>query len=347
MAISVLLLTFLGAARAYAADDAGPIRFQTGPVTLEPAGFFQPVGMVRGATTGDTINTRFGRIPLDDSPEEALFSAAHSRLMLHASAPFGEIRSMVYLETDFLNPPGEQPFRVRQIFGQIQYGKWKLLGGKGWSMLRPNRVGMLSDKDLMHTHVVEPNYHVGIVGLRREQIRLQRDDGRWQTAIAYESGGRWVAKAGHDGVRARLETSILAGTRGRKGASLAGVIHAGPKVNVVSQQFWSQGAGQDILNLLPLGVHAHSTLQGVEAQVRKSLELFGYGGIVYGGRSASNRVVRQWTGGFRRRLIADPVWGSVFLAGQYSQVDRAVWAGGHGDMNYAMLSLWFYVPGAR
>ena len=342
----VFLLALLAAATAHAAEPV-PITMSAGPVTVRPSGFFQPLAMFRSETTGDTVNTRFGRIPLTDTPSEALFSVAHSRLMLHGETPIGIGKFLGYLETDFLNPPGERPFRFRQYWGQVQHGKWKLLGGQAWSLLRPNRVGIASDKDLMNTHVVEPNYHVGLMGVRRRQVRLTRDMGAWNAAVAYESGGRVTMKVAHDGARARLEAAGLTGTRGRKGVSLAGVVHATSRVNIVSQQFWSQGGGPEALGLLPAGVHAHATVQGAEVQVRPSLEIFGYGGIVYGARSVSNRTVRQWTTGARQKLYSDPYFGSLFFAFQYSQLDRSVWAGGQGAMSYAQLSLWYHLPATR
>ena len=59
-----------------------PFLFHAGPVTLRPSGFFEAIAMVRSATTGDSVSTRFGRIPLRPTPSETLLSAGHSRIQV-------------------------------------------------------------------------------------------------------------------------------------------------------------------------------------------------------------------------------------------------------------------------
>ena len=300
--------------------------------------------MWRGATTGDTISTKFGAIPLRPTDDEWLGSIAHSRAMIKGSIDFGEFKIVGYGESDFLVKQGLAPFRWRQYWGQIEVGKWRLLGGQTWSLLRPNRKGILPDTDLMNTHVPEPNYHVGLAGLRKKQLRLIRDfDHGYTAAVEYESQGRILAKVAKDSKWGHAEAATTTGREGHYGASLAGVVKAGPRVNWVSQVLWSRGAGPDMLGLIPDRVHAHSTVQGAEIQAAKNLEIFGYGGIVYGGRSLSNRVVREWTVGATSKLYSDPHSGTVSFTMQYSQMDRVPWLGGHGSMNQLILSMRFLV----
>ena len=85
--------------------------------------------MFRTATTGDTVNTRFSRIPLQDTPSETIFSAGHSRSQI--CAEIGNLN--IYVETDFLNAPGKDAFRFRQYWGEYRIGKWRILGGQGVS----------------------------------------------------------------------------------------------------------------------------------------------------------------------------------------------------------------------
>lgn len=298
--------------------------------------------MFRSATTGDNINTRFGRIPLQDTPSEVLLSAGHSRIQVCAQA-----RNLsVYVETDFLNVPGKEPFRFRQYWSEYRIGKWRFLGGKAWSLLRPNRVGIDSEGGLMNTLVVEPGYHVGLGGLRNRQVRIAREDGNWSMAVSYEAANSFVAKLAHDSRRLHLEGAGLIGLD-RRAASLAAVIHAPRNIDIITQQVISHGAGPELLDTLPSNVNTYSTIQGLEMRVSPTMQLFAYGGIVYGGRSPGNRTVREWTAGFSRRLFEQQPWGAATLSAQLSQVDRSTWQGGKGGMNYVQISFRYSLPASR
>ena len=288
------------------------------------------------------MNTRFGRIPLQDTPSETLVSAAHSRIQICGQA--GSLS--VYVETDFLNAPGKEPYRFRQYWGEYRIGKWRILSGQAWSLLRPNRVGINSEGNLMNTFVVEPAYHVGLAGVRHPQLRLTREDGNWRVAVSYEAGKSFLGKLAHDSPRLHLEATGL-GSVHRRAASIAAVIHAPRKIDIVTQQVVSHGVGPELLNTIPEGANAHSTIEGIEARVRPTLELFAYGGIAYGGRSSGNRTVRQWTAGFIQHLFEEQPWGAASLSAQFSQLDRSTWPGGHGDMNYVQISFRYSLPGSR
>ncbi len=219
--------------------------------------------MFRTASTGDTINTRFGRIPLQDTPSQRLFSAGHSRIQVCGQV--GRLRA--YVETDFLNAPEKQPYRFRQYWGEYRVGKWRILGGRAWSLLRPNRVGIDSEGGLMNSFVVDPGYHVGLAGVRNRQLRITRDDGNWHLAVSYEAGNSFLAKLAHDTQRLHLEVTAL-GSVHRRAVSMAAVIHGPNKIDIVSQQVISRGVGPELLNTIPANVNAHSTIQGLEARVR-------------------------------------------------------------------------------
>jgi hypothetical protein len=133
----------------------------------------------------------------------------------------------------------------------------------------------------------------------------------------------------------------------RRAAAFAAVVHAGRKIDLVTQEVVSKGFGPEMLNTTPAGVNAYSTIQGIEARVRPTLELFAYGGIAYGGPSAGNRTVRQWTAGFIRHLFAQLSWGAASVSAQVSQLDRSTWQDGYGFMNYAQVSFRYWLPGSR
>lgn len=328
------------------APPAEPLLIRVGHLTVKPSGFFEPIAMARSAQTNDTVSTRFGSIPLGDSDGETIFSPAHSRFQIRGDLTLGSAILTGYLENDFLNTPGHGPIRMRQGFLQLEAGKWRFLAGKGWSLLRPNRHGIVSERDIMSTHVVDPGYHIGLVGFRRPQLRVSRVLGNWQAAVEYETRGGWLTKIARDGSWGHAEVATLGG-RGRRGLSIAGVVRARSGLNIVSQQFWSRGGGPDALNAAPSGVHAYTTIQGIEAQVTKKLELHSYGGIVYGARSAGNRTVRQWSAGFIHKVYSDPFYGTLSFSAQFSQLDRSLWAGGQGEMTFLMLSARYYFPELR
>jgi hypothetical protein len=322
--------------------ESKPFVYHAGPVTFRPSGFFESIAMYRTATTGDTVSTPFGRIPLEPTPSETLLSAGHSRIQTCVQA--GNLS--VYLETDFLNAPGMEPFRFRQYWGEYRIGKWRILGGQAWSLLRPNRIGIDSEGGLMNPLIVEPAYHVGLAGVRNRQLRITRDDGSWHFAVSYEAGRSFLGKLAHDGKRLHLEAMGL-GSAHRRAASAAAVIHAPLKIDIVTQQLVSHGVGPELLNTIPAGVNAHSTILGAEVRVRPTLELFAYGGIAYGGRSCGNRTVRQWTAGFARHLFEEQPWGAASLSAEFSELDRSAWPGGRGNLNYVQISFRYSLPGSR
>ena len=322
--------------------EVPPFLFRLGPMALRPSGFFEGIYMYRSATTGDTVNTRFGRIPLGETPWEQLFSAGHSRMQVCGQA--GGLS--LYVETDFLDAPGKNLFRFRQYWGEYRTGKWRLLAGKAWSLLRPNRSGVSTEGSLLNTLVVEPAYHVGLAGLREHQVRITRDEGSWHFALSYESGRNFLLKAAHDASKLHFEMAGL-GSRNRRAISVAGVVHASRKIDIISQEVVSRGAGPEWLNTIPADVNAHATIQGIEARVRPTLEVFTYGGISYGSRSSGNRAVRQWTAGFIRHLFEQLPWGAASVAAQFSQVDRSTWLDGHGGMNYVQISFRYSLPASR
>lgn len=336
------LSVFLPALACDTQPESNPFLFHVGQITLRPSGFVDAIGMFRTATTGDTVNTRFARIPLQDTPSETLASVAHSRMQICGEA--GGVS--LYVETDFLNSPGKAPFRFRQYWGEYRIGKWRILAGQAWSLLRPNRVGINSESGLMNTLVIEPAYHVGLAGLRNRQIRVTREDGNWHVAVSYEAGNSFLGKLAHDSPRLHLELTGL-GSAHRRAASVAAVIHARHKIDIVTQQVVSHGVGPDLLSTIPEGVNAHSTIQGVEARLRPTLEVFAYGGMAYGGRSLGNRFVREWTAGFLQHLFEEQPWGAASLSAQFSQLDRATWPGRHGDMSYVQVSFRYSLPGSR
>jgi len=313
-----------------------------GGITLRPGGFFELIGETRTQTDPDSISTRFGSIPLADTAAETVASPAHSRVFLHGDRKLGKALLTAYAESDFLNPVANSaPYRWRQYWGSVRAGAWELLGGQAWSLLRPNRTGVATEQGLMNTDVIEPAYHVGLAGARRRQVRLVRNLGRQDLAVAWENNGIYVAKLAADRAFGHVEAAAFNGRSRRRGASIAAVIPASSKVRLVTQQMWSHRDIAEALNLVPPLVGGMATLEGVEAQLRRYFEVYAYAGMVYGDRSGGNRTVRQTSTGFNYR-VPTPQWhGWMLFSLQYSYLDRAVWDGHSGAVHYLMYRMRF------
>lgn len=320
-------------------DAPGPVLVHIGSLTLKPSGFLDSIGMSRSSTTADSVSTKFGKIPLTEQPGESLGSARHSRLMLKGDLPAGPVKFSVYLESDFMNfTEGQSPYRWRQYWGQAQIGKWEILGGQAWSLLRPNRLGTASDKDTMNTDVIDPAYHVGLLGSRVRQIRVARAMGIYKAAVAWEGDGNLLTKIVRDKNRQHFELGGVTGRFGRRGVTGSAVLRVHPRFRIVTQQYWSKRAAYQALGVVPAGVNGLSTLEGVEAQVRKNLELYSYAGLVYAARGdpTGNRLVGQCTAGFNQKVGLPSLRSGLLMSLQYSHLDRAVWNGRQGTMDFLM-----------
>ncbi|MBI3665302.1 MAG: hypothetical protein HY236_03610 [Acidobacteria bacterium] len=176
-----------------------------------------------------------------------------------------------------------------------------------------------------------------------------------------------VVKLAYDAPFAHLEAaaaertfqvySAVLGQKDRAGGgalSLAGVIHAGPRIDLVTQNFIAAGGGRYAQGLVPdvvvrpdgrlVRVTTYSVLQGVEMKPTPRLNLYGYYGLVYGRRAAyrtpsgtyigfgapngstlDNRTVNQATVGFRQILWRTEGSGAISFAVNYSYLVRKLW----------------------
>ncbi len=314
------------------------LKFKIGRLEVSPSGFAEPIMAARSNSEGDGIVTQFGAVPLFDTPPTVVNSFRHSRLQAALGMPLGPGKVSAWLESDFLGKPPARAFRWRQYYAQYSIGDWEFSGGQEYSLLRPNREGVASDHALMSTRVADPAYHVGLMGIRNRQVRVTRHFGDWHAVGAFEGGEDFTFKLAQDARRLHWEAIGVAGVEGRYGGSVAAVAHLAAGVDWVSQQAWLREGGRQALSAAPNNATATSTLQGIEAKVAKKWQLFGYGGLVYGGRSSGNRLVQEYTAGFGREMWKNRV-GAMVLIGQYSWLGRAVWSGASGSSNLGMFSL--------
>ena len=328
------------------AEEIPEPAWQYGALKVKPFGFLEVIGMSRSQTTPDSVSTHFGSIPLNDTPEETIASIAHSRVMLKSDYGLTPgSRVSVYLESDFLNPKSNSaPWHWRQYWGAIRFGNWELLGGQGWSLLRPNRTGILSEKNLMNTDVIDPAYHVGIVGVRRRQVRLTGSLKKQTVAIDWEANGDFEAKLATDRGFGHVEIAALTGHAGRRALQVSTVLRAGQRLRLISQQYLARRSLNEALSLVSAGVGGFSTLEGVEVQATKQLEVYSYAGLIYSERSAGNRLVRQYSSGFNWQRPVHTLHGYMTLSLQYSYLDRAVWDGRTGTMQFLMSRVRYTLP---
>jgi hypothetical protein len=322
--------------------EPNPHTITIGGVTLHPGGFVDMIGMSRSASTPDTISTKFGSIPLVETAGQEIASLRNSRVQLMGDRIWDGIQFTGYFESDFLNAtPQQSDYRWRQYWGRARFGKWELLGGQAWSLLRPNRRGIDSDKDGLHTDVIDAAYQVGLLGSRRRQFRLARSMGDYKAVFAWETQGDFLARVTADKKFGHLEATAFTGHRGRRGVTVAGVVKLGPRLRLVTQEYWSKRAIFEALGVVGQGPNGMSALQGMEFSLTKHLEVYSYGGLVYGSHSAGNRLVREWSVGVDRRMATPALWGSLLMSLQYTKTDRFTWAGRSGEMNFVMARLRF------
>jgi hypothetical protein len=305
--------------------------------------------MVRSATTQDSVSTRFGLIPLVDTPAESLVSLRHSRISMDAEMPLGSSKITSFVETDFFNAPlDRQPYRFRQYWADYKLGNWEVVGGQAWSLLRPNREGIAVERGMVNTHVPEPAYHPGLSGQRTRQVRLVRRMGAWNAAVSYEHGNQFLSKVTHDSGMLHAELVGLAGIHSERGLSAAAILHATRKIDFVAQLFGSRGAGAQAVGNLPGRVRTFSAIAGIEAKVTKNLELFAYSGNAHAGVSTGGQSrCRASSAGFIQRVWNHPGRGATSISGEFSHLTRSVWSGAHGHMDYVTLSFRYYLPTFR
>jgi hypothetical protein len=308
---------------------------------IRPAGFLDLIETSRSETLPQSVNTSLGSFPLVDTPSQNLVSTRHSRFMLTADLPVSIFSTHTYLESDMMDTAaGQSAYRWRQYWTRAKFGKWEVLGGKAWSLLRPNRRGIASDVDVMNTDVVEPAYHVGLLGSRRRQIRVARTfTGNMTLAVAWEGTGNTVAKFVRDQRRLHWEIQALGGPHGRRGVGAAAVYFLRPRVRLITQDFWSRHAISEALGLVPAQTDGFSLIQGAEVELRRGLEIYSYAGVVTGSRSAGNHTVDEWSVGLNHSFAIPSQRARVRLSLEFSHLDRFTWAHRSGHLNYVMAGL--------
>jgi hypothetical protein len=324
---------------ACAAQDVAPEPHlvKLGGVTLQPSGFVDVIGMSRSASTPDSISTKFGNLPLVETDGQSIVSLRNSRLDLMSNAAWEGVKFSVYLESDFLNTtPQQSDYRWRQYWARARFGKWELLGGQAWSLLRPNRRGTDSDRDGLHTDVIDAAYHVGLLGSRRRQVRLARSLGDYKAVFAWEGVGNFLTRVMADKKLGHLEATAFTGRHRRRGVTASAMVNLTPRLRFITQEYWSKRAIFEALGVVGTGPNGMASIQGLEWNPVKHYELYSYAGLVCASRWVGNRLVREWTVGAERRWWVTVLRGEMRASVQLSHTDRSTWAGQSGDLGFVM-----------
>jgi len=314
-----------------------PHAITIGGVTLRPGGFLDVIGMARSASTPDSISTKFGSVPLSGTEGQAIVSLRNSRIQLMGDTSWHGVQFTGYFESDFLNTTLRQSdYRWRQYWGRVRFGKWEILGGQAWSLLRPNRKGIDSDRDMLHTEVIDAAYHVGLLGSRRRQFRFARSFGDYHAVFAWETQGEFLAKVTADKKFGHVEAAAFTGHRGRRGITASAAVKIAPRLRFVTQEYWSKRAIFEALGVIGAGPNGMASLEGLEFAPARNWQVYSYAGFVYGSHSAGNRIVREWTVGADRWLTLPDRMGALRFSLQYTKSDRLTWPGKSGDMDFVM-----------
>jgi len=322
---------------------AKPHIFRWKDFTLRPYGFLEYDFYARSKTEGDSIITRYGKIPLDTDSPQYFASPRLSRLSLKTELPVGQLKLSTYTESDFLDvAPGRNAYQWRQYYASARYGNWEILGGQAWSLMRPNRVGTSPESGMFHTDVNDGGYHNALLGARHRQVRLARHFGDNEHVVfSWEADGNFAGKFVRDGKTYHAEILAMQGHYGRRGAGLAGSFTIAPRFRFVMQQFVTRRALTEAMGVCSLTASGFSSLDGLEFQWTPKLELYAYSGWVKATSGTGNQLISEYTTGAVRRLPAPRNYGLMTLAAQYSHASRNTFTNQSGAMDFFILR-WKY-----
>jgi hypothetical protein len=191
-------------------SNPSPLGIRIGNTTFTPLGFVDFTWFGRSTNLGSGIGTNFGGVPFNNSTSAHLsennFSTQNSRIGFRVDSEVRGAKVLGYFEADFL---GNQPanvfvtsnadtFRMRNVFVDIQKGRWEILGGQDWSMFTPNRKGLSPiPGDIFYTQNMDTNYQAGLVWSRQSQFRLVfHPNKEWHLGLSIENPQQYIGGSG-------------------------------------------------------------------------------------------------------------------------------------------------------
>src|SRR5277367_1983831 len=156
-----------------------------GPAKIRLIGYPALTSVWRSNNNGGNVATNFNNILYDDTvlgtTSEFRLSPQSTRLALRVDADLKSSQVAGYFEMDFVGSPvggnlvtqSGYPFRLRQAWLDWRKGKWEMAGGQLWSLMTPNREGILPwPADIAAPQVIDLNFVAGFVVGRYPQFRL-------------------------------------------------------------------------------------------------------------------------------------------------------------------------------
>lgn len=206
------------------ADNPSPLGISIGATTFTPLGFVDFTWFGRSTNLGSGLGTNFGGIPYNTSVAAHLsennFSAQNSRIGFRVDSKVLGAKVLGYFEADFYGNQGSNvfvsngaaTFRMRNIFVDIQKGRWEILGGQDWSMFTPNRKGLSPiPSDIFYTQNMDLNYQAGLIWARQSQFRLVfHPNNDWALGMSLENPQQYTGGSGGSAATSVVFPSALA-----------------------------------------------------------------------------------------------------------------------------------------
>ena len=158
---------------------------QLGPAKIRLIGYPALTSVWRSNNNGGNVATNFNNVLYDNTvlgtTSEFRLSPQNTRLALRVDADLKSSQVAGYFEMDFVGAPvggnlvtqSGYPLRIRQAWLDWRKGKWEMAGGQLWSLMTPNKEGILPwPGDIAAPQVIDLNFVAGFVVGRYPQFRL-------------------------------------------------------------------------------------------------------------------------------------------------------------------------------
>jgi hypothetical protein len=206
------------------AENPSPLGIGIGSSTFTPLGFVDFTWFGRSTNVGSGLGTNFAGIPYNTAVgahlSENNFSAQNSRIGFRVDSKVLGAKVLGYFEADFFGNQGANvfvsngaaTFRMRNVFVDVQKGRWEILGGQDWSMFTPNRKGLSPiPSDIFYTQNMDLNYQAGLVWARQSQFRLVfHPNNDWALGLSLENPQQYAGGSGGSAATSVVFPSALA-----------------------------------------------------------------------------------------------------------------------------------------
>jgi len=199
------------------APDQSPLQFKIGEATITPVAFMDLITTFRSTNAGTSLQTNFGSIPYQNTPQgrltEVNISAANSRIGFRVDAKVKNVNVLAYYESDFVGGIGNAAFntqvssnsliyRIRLYWVDLRKDKYEFLAGQSWSMITPHRKQISPlPADHFYGQVVDVNYINGLTWGRIPGLRfIYHPNEKVTLGVAVEQSTQYFGGSGGGGV---------------------------------------------------------------------------------------------------------------------------------------------------